>query len=222
MLKEAKTSSPPLLADESTMTSLQSIRVLFHPHRLQIVELLEGEPRTVKQIASQLKIGPTRLYYHIKLLAEHGFIRVVKTRVVSGIIEKQYQATAHRFIVDRALYFVDGSRHGALDVLLSSIWDETKRDIKHSAKDGCIDLSQKAPMPTALMLRRELRRMPATRAQAFYARLTALFREFDCIDSDAYGADVALYALTLAFYPSLSQPTTLPDRKRKARAGRRA
>lgn len=58
---------------------------------------------TVKQIAAKLNIPPTKLYYHFKQLEEHGLIRVVDTRLVSGIVEKLYQARAYSYRVDKGL-----------------------------------------------------------------------------------------------------------------------
>ena len=58
---------------------------------------------TVKQIAADLKTPIKKLYYHVNLLEEHGLIRITSTRVVSGIIEKQYRVTAYRLSVERAL-----------------------------------------------------------------------------------------------------------------------
>jgi Helix-turn-helix domain len=217
-------------ATENIMTNVQTVRVLFHPRRLKIIEALEGPPRTVKQIAAELKTNPTKLYYHIKLLEAHHLIQVVDTRVVSGIIEKQYQVAAHHYILDPSLHVSYQNRQSALETLLSSIWDETKRDIRNSVEDGSIDLSDQEGQHHSLMIRRHLRRLTSEQAVRFYARLRALFEEFDVTESGRDRSESALYAFALAFYPTHSrlrerkhptlqrEPPANPDNGRKRRA----
>src|SRR5918912_4209068 len=91
-----------------TITDLDRLRVIADPLRLRILETLI-EPRTVKQVAAALGLAPTKLYYHINLLERHGLIVVVDTRLVSGILEKRYQAAARCFRVDHALLALSGS-----------------------------------------------------------------------------------------------------------------
>ena len=202
------------------MTNVETVRVLFHPQRLKIIEALEGEPRTVKQVAAELKIAPTKLYYHVKLLEAHRLIHVVNTRVVSGIIEKQYRVTAHHFVLDPSLYVGD-RKNGALQMLLSSIWDKTKRDIRNSVADSSIDLSEKAGRHRSLLIRRHLRRLTTEQALMFYERIQSLLDEFDLTEIDGTDADSSLYSMTVAFYPTRSDAYTktpaLNHRRRAAR-----
>src|ERR687885_168224 len=82
---------------------LETVRLISDPLRLQILEALRKEPRTVKQVAAQLDVPATNLYYHVRLLEQRGLIRVTDTRIVSGIIEKRYQTVAYRLSIDRRL-----------------------------------------------------------------------------------------------------------------------
>src|SRR4051812_17141092 len=82
------------------IADLETLRVIADPVRVQILEASVMEPRTVKQIARLLGIPATKLYYHINMMEEHGLLRVVGTRLVSGILEKQYRATAMSFSFD--------------------------------------------------------------------------------------------------------------------------
>src|ERR1043166_3085439 len=90
--------------DFCMISDLETLKVVTDPLRLNIVNLLRGGPRTAKELATMLHLSQTKLYYHIGLLEQHGFIRVVGTRLVSGILEKQYQATAYKLSVDRRLF----------------------------------------------------------------------------------------------------------------------
>src|SRR5664279_480371 len=86
-----------------TITTLDALKVFSDPLRQQIIEALLDGAKTVKQIASELELAPTKLYYHVNLLEEHGLIQVTETRIVSGIIEKHYTAAAHEYYIERSL-----------------------------------------------------------------------------------------------------------------------
>ena len=78
--------------------NLETLKVVADPLRLRILDAFGDKPHTVKQIAKVLEIPPNKLYYHVNMLEEHGLIRVVNTRLVSGIVEKTYRATAYLFV----------------------------------------------------------------------------------------------------------------------------
>src|SRR5215211_5670272 len=86
-----------------TITSLEALKVFSDPLRQQIIEALLDGAKTVKQVASELELAPTKLYYHVNLLEEHGLIQVTETRIVSGIIEKHYVAAAKEYAIERSL-----------------------------------------------------------------------------------------------------------------------
>ncbi len=71
-----------------------ALKALADPMRMQILLELAEEPKTVKQVSAALEMGPTRLYYHFKILERAGLIRVTGRRMVSGIEERTYAATA--------------------------------------------------------------------------------------------------------------------------------
>src|SRR5215204_4411779 len=93
-------SIPFVPAPEFVVSDLETLKVVSDPLRIQLLELLVRGPRTVKQLASEMGTTSTKLYYHMSLLEERGIVRVISTRVVSGIIEKQYAITAYSFRPD--------------------------------------------------------------------------------------------------------------------------
>src|SRR5689334_4837111 len=68
------------------------MRALADPLRIRIGLLLIDEAHTVKELAAALDVPATRLYYHVRILEEHGLIEVVERRMVSGIEERRYRA----------------------------------------------------------------------------------------------------------------------------------
>ena len=82
---------------------LATLQVIAEPLRAQIFEVLANDMLTVRQVSERLGLTPSRLYYHINLLEQHGLIQVVETRTVMNMIEKVYQAVAPNLEVADAL-----------------------------------------------------------------------------------------------------------------------
>lgn len=203
-------SSPFKPVSEMMVDNLETLKVLADPLRLQIVKLLAFTPCTVKQIAAQLKLPPTKLYYHIKQLEEQALIQVVDTRVISGIIEKQYRAAAMSFRVSRDLLSPDspGGQEN-LNMVLMGIFEETRDDIQKSIQAGMIDLTTPeepdSPAPHSLMLWRGGMNLTEAEATEFHRRLKALLDEFD--NGDEFDKSKPSFGFLLAFYPSVSRHT---------------
>ena len=194
---------PP--ASELTIADLDRLRVIADPLRLRILEALI-EPRTVKQVAAALDLAPTKLYYHINLLERYGLIAVVDTRLVSGILEKRYQAAARCFRVDHDLLALAGPTGDAgLKMFLAAIVGGTEADIRRGVHNGTIDVGQHAPHPDALFLTHVLGRLAPEHLAEFYARLDALVRELAGTRSTQADPRARPYALALALYPADAQ-----------------
>src|SRR5581483_6718832 len=130
---------------------LEALKIMTDPLRVRIVDLLRQAPATVKQLAAAMESAPRSLYYHINLLERHGLIRVVATRLVSGIQEKTYRATAYLFLfkdLSPAVGVHDAAH--VREVVLSSFFSSTLEEIRDSARAGRIDLGVDAPPERAL------------------------------------------------------------------------
>jgi DNA-binding transcriptional ArsR family regulator len=190
-------------ADRMVIKDLESLKAMSDPLRIQILEIMLQGARTVKQIAAELKTTTTKLYYHINLLEQHGLIKVTGTRVVSGIIEKQYQLAAYSFDIDRSLLSPSGPKMDEdVDRLFSTVMDSVRRDIVRSVEAGLIDLTkQREPGQRTFMMLRTLNRIPEERAREFVSRFEALRKYFDTVETDE--PDDKVYGMMIAFYPSV-------------------
>src|SRR5579864_9427079 len=147
VVREAQTFEP---ADALDIHGLDTLKVMADSGRMAIVDLLRFRAATVKEIAGSLQVPPKSLYYHINLLERHGLIRVVETRLVSGIVEKRYRATAYLFNfseIDKASGTPPGQ--GALEAV-SSLFEITRDEIRVALESGLIALDEAAP-PTATL-----------------------------------------------------------------------
>jgi DNA-binding MarR family transcriptional regulator len=189
----------PERADVFTIANLETLRVLTDPLRMRLMSAFADQPdtpMTVKQLANQLEVRPTRLYYHVNLLEEHGLIKVASSRVVSGIIEKSYIPAARSINVDQELLRVSPAGREATAATIQALMQATAAEIS-------------AGLDVAVTATEDDRRQmqigksgahltPEAHAE-FFKRLNELVDEF----VDKYGTrdQPANRALFVAYYP---------------------
>ncbi|HWQ13577.1 MAG TPA: helix-turn-helix domain-containing protein [Roseiflexaceae bacterium] len=182
------------------VTELETLRVLSDALRGRILDRLRAEPLTAKELATRLGLSAKQLYYHLNLMERHGLIRVVRTRVVSGIIEKQYRATAYLFEFDKSV-FASAARPGdALPPAVALIFDTTRNQLAQSYEAGAIR-GDEAPPQERLLLAWKVARVAPERAAEFYARLSALADEFLAAEEDTDAVERQGYRLFLTLFP---------------------
>lgn len=210
MVKKRKTPPAPPAGDSYVIRDLDTLKVIADPVRLKILQLLENPdgPRTVKLIGAALKVPPTKLYYHINLLEERGLIRVASTRVVSGIIEKQYEAVATNFTVDQALLAPTlREAGGSFDLLLGAALESVKLEIRAGIDSGLILADKEAaPAHHRLFVANQGLALTPARARAFRKRLEALLHEFEAPGAGEGGEPVESFSVLMAFYPVQHAP----------------
>jgi DNA-binding transcriptional ArsR family regulator len=179
---------------------LETLRVLADPMRLSIVEYLE-KPSTVKNIAKKIGKPPTKLYYHFNLLEKHELIRMVDTRVVAGIIEKQYQSSARYYRLERGLLSPSGG-DDELDMTLSAMLANVHQGVMQSFREGNLQLSKESPVQHRLTLYNSALTLKLEQAQMLSQRLSELMAEFNNYSQqNKTGADAQLYKLSLFYFP---------------------
>ncbi len=108
---------------------IEALRTVSDTQRHRILTLLIEAPLTAGELADRLGLARTRLYYHLNLLEEHGFVHVVDERIVSGINEKTYRATAQCFKVDRGLLAAVASEPQIADAQ-AAILEQSAEDLR--------------------------------------------------------------------------------------------
>jgi DNA-binding transcriptional ArsR family regulator len=191
--------------DTFNITDLETLKAVSTPFRQNLMRLMADEPRTVKEMAQELGTPPSRLYYHINQLEKHGIIRVVKTQVISGIIEKQYQLSARDFRVDRAL-LTPGSGQGdaAIEAVLLGTLDAGAEEIRQGIRTGVIDMSKRRPEPGTTFIGHSLATLTPQQYSDFLQRLFDLYQEFERMTSSPDEETVQLTGLLVALYPTTS------------------
>ena len=73
------------------MDKIDRSELILHPLRLRILMAVEGERRSVRQIAEALPdIPPATLYRHLNTLVDGGILTVVEERQIRGTVAKVY------------------------------------------------------------------------------------------------------------------------------------
>jgi DNA-binding transcriptional ArsR family regulator len=145
---------------------------------MHIIDLLRPSAATVKELAAAMDVPPKSLYYHVSLLEKHGLIRVVETRVVSGILEKRYRATAYRFNFSELGSAPDVAPGQYVTETVSSLFAMTREDIERGLEAGLIDPAEDAAAGTHLALSWDLLDMSPVQREEMEERIAALVREY--------------------------------------------
>jgi DNA-binding transcriptional ArsR family regulator len=198
---------------------LETLKVIADPLRFQVLDLLVIEPLTVKQLAEKLGLAPSKLYYHVNMLEEHGLIQVADTRVVSGIIEKTYRASSPGIDIDPSLLtFTTTTGRENVNALLVSTIDATREDLLRSLQARAFALDQgAAEQPRQIVINRALSRLSEERAQEFAKRLHDLLDEFG--ELDEVDSDHQKFALTVAYYPAFYYAEPAPGAEEETSHG---
>ena len=199
------------IKDEMIIDNLEVLKVISDPLRVRIIELISitnrnGYLSTVKQLAEQLDMPPTKLYYHINLLEKHGLIEIAETEVVSGIVEKRYQVAALQMRVSASiLEGLEISKDEQIELALNSVQgviDSTLDDLRQSvafmiAQEGL----DKFVEPIAILVSRENLRLTRAQAEELQARMEQLVDEYKQLDP-APEENPLIFGLTIALNPN--------------------
>lgn len=110
------------------VTDPEALKSLAIAERVKILELFEDlEPRTAKQIATELGENAARLHYHVKELVRVGLLEQVDTRVKGSIVEKYYEPVAKVIQVKLQLMIVENAQQ--LSDVMFTPFRTTEKDL---------------------------------------------------------------------------------------------
>lgn len=110
------------------ITDAEALKSFAVPERVKILELFEDlEPRTAKQIATELGENAARLHYHVKELVRVGLLEQVDTRVKGSIVEKYYQPVA-KVISANLRVVIENNAHQLSEIMFSPL-HATEKDL---------------------------------------------------------------------------------------------
>lgn len=92
------------LDDLRIVTSQKELRALAHRIRDLILELLLERAATVSELAEAIGRPGSTVAYHVDVLLDAGYLKVVRTRRVRAIDERFYGRTARVFMVGKVTH----------------------------------------------------------------------------------------------------------------------
>ncbi|HJP71449.1 MAG TPA: helix-turn-helix domain-containing protein [Candidatus Limnocylindria bacterium] len=190
-------------ADEVIISDVEQLKAISDPLRLRLIEIASDDPSrswTAKALAERLGTKQTKLYHHLNLLEERGFLRVAETRMVSGILEKGYAATASSYRLEPGLLGGAVAGDKAIDDMLDAIFTKSRAEIVAAVRSGAITLGEREDSTRSMALwlgGARLSRANARRVIRLIERLAAVDEHED--------PDGIEYGLLVGFYPRASQ-----------------
>lgn len=187
------------VAGEHLISSVEQAKALLDELRLRLVRALAGEKLTTKQLAQKLREKPTKLYHHMEVLEKNGLVRVVETRIKSGIVEKYYQLVARRFRIDQCLLRSEGEEPLApmFGTALRDMFDKTLSEFERVAarEPKALEPCQEQE---AFIVHHKLH-LPPSKVKAFQKKLRVWLDQLQAAHDPKAGDE---WLLTLVFLPT--------------------
>src|SRR4051794_1069694 len=176
------------LADRIALTRPDQVKALGHPLRNTVLGLLHERAATVSELAVAVERPKSTVAHHVKVLAEAGLVRVVRTRRVRAIEERFYGRTARMFYVA-----VERSPEGDEMPRDFNDFEVAARESEYAYRDGKLwGFIRHA-------------RITEPQASAFWERMAELVEEFDRLPRSGdtmYGFAVGVYPTDHPTLPS--------------------
>ena len=186
----ARNVSPPDydLADRVALTRPAQVKAIGHPLRTTILGLLHERAATVTELAVAVERPKSTVAHHVKVLADAGLVRVVRTRRVRAIEERFYGRTARMFYVG---------------IERSSDDDDMPRDFNDFEVAARESVAAYESGKLWGFIRHA--RISEAHASAFWERMAELVEEFDRLPRSGK----TVYGFAVGIYPT--DHPTLPE-----------
>lgn len=163
--------------DTLVLTRASQLKALGHPVRTRLLNALEREPRSAKQLSVALGLTHGNVGHHLKVLESAGLVEVIEERPVRALTERIFAPTYGRLRIE-----VGG---GAVD-RLRFLFEQAAREAAPQERQPLSDQG-----------RLYATSMPRAKAEEFAARLIALADEFGAFEGEGptFGFAGAVYAV---------------------------
>lgn len=185
----------PEIPEEAFITDPSQFESLSSPTRIRILKLCH-EPLSVRQIAERFGVPTTRLYYHVNLLEDAGFLDVVHTRKSGARIEKLYRVAGESITPGPELIDNVDDVEAAAKALISIVIEPARIE----AEQAIAKRLEGGEQPVDLG--RTVASLTPDEAEALASKLRAIVAEFMAGKRDSDNPDTAEYSLTYALLPS--------------------
>lgn len=185
--------------DTFYISDIETLELLADQRRLQLLEIISEQPRTLAELATLMQIAPQQLEPELVLLVAHGLVVEEADPAASGL---RYAAAASRYIIDERLQPLDNLAvtEAVLQLAMQAL-EYTGFELLHNAAgllaDGSQDEERAAFGRARLFLTR-------SEARELAQELNSLWERYGRQEA---GPNTDAYALLTVFFPT---PNRLP------------
>ncbi len=172
--------SPHPIPEALELDTLEQFNALLSPRRLELVEALDT-PRSAKELAGELGVPVTRLYYHLNTLTSHGIIRVVEERPRGALVERVYQVAGSSIRPSAA--FLERYGGAGLAEVATLAFRHAESRFATAAREGRLSLEKDHPRRSAAIGLATMR-LSRERLDALVRAVEALQEEFGKEEGD--------------------------------------
>ncbi len=194
----------------------KELKLIAEPIREFIVGALVPKARTVADLARELRCPPTRLYHHVQRLVAAGLVKVERTELVSGIVERHFRATAQQLLLDRRA-FGRGKGDAGLEAILSFVFDQSRLEITQAHAAGKIGLDCKPGDPRQIVAYRSSAWLLPSEATRLRRQLLALHNSVEKLAQRTPPAGSEPMSVALSLFPTSTESRSTIRRARTRR-----
>jgi len=185
------------MEDTLVIDTLDQLKVFADPLRQRLLQAFCCNPATVKQVAEGMGEKPTRLYHHVDLLEQNGFLEIVETKQVRGTVEKTYQTVARKIIVDHAM--VGSLEEETGDPEVKNVIINTIQACLVDARDNLDEeFLQRKHQPAVVIAQAKVQMTP-TQLKVFEEKLDTLLQDISALEHG--DEEQTVYSFTAACFP---------------------
>jgi predicted transcriptional regulator len=186
-----------MMEDTLVIDTVDQLKIFADPLRQQLLQSFCCNPSTIKLVAQEMGEKPSRLYHHVEMLEQNGFLEVVDTKQIRGTVEKYYQTVARKIIVDHAM--VGSLEEEAGDPATKNVVMNTIQACLVDARDHFDDESESEVNQAEVILAQAKMELTPSQIQMFEEKLDRLLEEIQEIEPK--DEEPVTYSFTAACFP---------------------
>jgi len=181
--------------NEILIDDLEGFQAIDNPLRQRILHLAR-HPRSVKEMADGLGVPVTRLYYHVNMLEEAGFLDVTEVRKSGAQLERIYQSRTGTVRPSPSFVENVGDMKKAAHALAGTLFDITRVEVEAVLEKTLMDEDAVGTLARSVM------QLPEELANEFTEKIETLAAEMRDAARAYEGDNSVIYSFTFAFVPT--------------------
>lgn len=169
------------------ITDLEQLRVFSDPFRVKILWSFYGREKTGKMLADEFHIAPSKVRYHLTEMERVGLIKVVRTELKNGIMQKFYLPVAEHYSLEKISSLLNGEDISHLDDALKESAFLSLEELRQKLTEARFHKHELIQIPYSVALTKKEKEEISGKLKNIYALLQkASSRETDEPTEECY------------------------------------